>query len=100
MIMLRLLTKNIKANEDNVLGGRFTMQQHRIIDLADPVNIYDAVNQCYVSSRIQALVDENTEIRSRINRLESLHQYWAVIYILRKNTLYNKNDSNRIQIYL
>ena len=40
------------------------MQQHRIIDLADPVNSYDAVNQRYVSSRIQ---DENNETRSRIN---------------------------------
>ena len=51
------------------------MQQYRIIDLADPVNSYDAVNQRYVSSRIQARVDENNEIRSRINRLESLHQH-------------------------
>ena len=72
MIMLRLLTKKKKkkSNEDNVLGGRLSMQQHKIVDLADPVNIYDAVNQRYVSSRIQALVDE---IRSRINRIESFH---------------------------
>ena len=76
--MLRLLTKKKKkkANEDNVLGGRLSMQQHSIIDLADPVNSCDAVNQRYVSSRIQALVDESTEIRSRINRLEILHHLY------------------------
>ena len=32
----------LKANEDNVMGGRLNMQQQRIIDLADPVNSYDA----------------------------------------------------------
>ena len=32
----------LKANEDNVLGGRLNMQQHRKIYLADPVNSYDA----------------------------------------------------------
>ena len=32
----------LKANEDNVLDGRLNMQQHRIIDLAVPVNSYDA----------------------------------------------------------
>ena len=47
---VKIADKNIlKSNEDNVLGGRLSMQQHRIIDLADPVNSYDAVNQRYVS---------------------------------------------------
>ena len=67
--------KVLKSNEDNVLDGKLNMQQHKIVDLADPVDSYDAVNQRYVSYRIQALVDENTEIRSRKNRLENVHQH-------------------------
>ena len=51
--------KFLKANEDNVLDGRLNMQQHKIINLADPVSSYDAVNLRYLSSRIQALTDEN-----------------------------------------
>ena len=52
--------KFLKANEYNVLNGRLNMQYHKIINLADPVNSYDAVNLRCVSSRIQALTDENT----------------------------------------
>ena len=53
--------KFLKANEDNVLDGRLNMKQHRIVELADPVNSYYAVNLRYLSSRIQALTDENTD---------------------------------------
>ena len=58
----------LQANKDNVLDGRLDMKQHKIIGLADPVDSYDAVNERYVASRIQALVDENTQIRRRIDR--------------------------------
>ena len=59
MIMLRSpIKKYLKSNEDNVLNGRLNMQQHKITNLADPVDSYDAVNLRYVSSRIQALTDE------------------------------------------
>ena len=46
------------------------MKQHKIIGLAEPVDSYDAVNERYEASRIQALADENTQIRRRTNRLE------------------------------
>ena len=60
----------LKANEDNILEGRLDMKQHKIIGLADPVNLDDAVTKRYVASRIQALVDEMSEMRRRIARLE------------------------------
>ena len=62
----------LKANEDNILEGRLNMKQHKIIGLADPVNLDDAVTKRYVASRIQALVDEMSEMRRRIARLEIL----------------------------
>ena len=57
----------MKANEDNVLNGRLNMQQHKMINLADPVNSYDAVNLRYVSSRIQALKMKNRRQNELIN---------------------------------
>ena len=50
------------------------MNQHKIVGLTDPVNSEDAVTKRYVSSRFQALIDENIQIRSRINRLEKFKQ--------------------------
>ena len=66
--------KYLKANEDNVLDGRLDMKQHRIIGLSDPVQEDGAVTRRYISSRIQALVDENSVLRRRIDRLERLAQ--------------------------
>lgn len=63
--------KYLKANEDNVVEGRLDMKQHKIIGLADPVNFDDAVTKRYVSSRVQALVDDMSEIRRRIIKLET-----------------------------
>ena len=48
------------------------MKQNKIIGLADPVNLDDAVTKRYVASRIQALVDEMSEMRRRVTRLEPL----------------------------
>ena len=77
------IEKFLKANEDNVLDGRLNMKQQRMINLADPVDNYDAVTKRYVSSRIQAryvssriqaLADAGVELRGRIERLERLIQ--------------------------
>ena len=62
----------LKANGDNILDGRLDMKQHKLIGLTDPVNLDDAVTKRYVASRIQALVDEMSEMRRRIARLETL----------------------------
>ena len=64
--------KYFKANEDNVLNGQLNIKQHRIVDLADPVNSYDAVNLRYVSSRIQAITDENTKLSNRMTENQRL----------------------------
>ena len=64
----------LKANEDNVLDGKLDMNQHKIVGLSDPVHSDDAVTKRYVSSRFRALIDENIQIRSRINRLERFIQ--------------------------
>ena len=66
--------KYLKANEDNVLDGRLDMKKHRIIGLSDPLQEDGAVTRRYISSRIQALVDENSVLRRRIDRLEILAQ--------------------------
>ena len=66
--------KYLKANEDNVLDGRLDMKEHRIIGLADPVQEDGAVTRRYLSSRTQALVDGDSELRRRIDRLERLAQ--------------------------
>ena len=50
------------------------MNQHKIVGLSDPVDSDDAVTKRYVSSRFQALIDENIQNRSRINRLERFIQ--------------------------
>ena len=72
--------KYLKANEDNVLDGRLNMQQHKIINLADPVNSYDDVNLRYVSSRIKALTDENTKQGSSISRLSKrVDDNWKLV---------------------
>ena len=62
------------------------MQQHKITNLADPVDSYDAVNLCYVSYRIQALTDENTKKSRSISELsERVDDKWKSIttHILR-----------------
>ena len=72
--------KYLKANKDNVLNGRLNMQQHKITNLADPVESYDAVNLHYVSSRIQALADENTIQSSSISRLSKhVDDNWKLV---------------------
>ena len=56
------------------------MQQHKITNLADPVDSYDAVNLRYVSSRIQALADENTKQSSSISRLSKrVDDNWKLV---------------------
>ena len=55
-----------------MLDGRLDMKQHRMIGLSDPVKEDGAVTRRYISSRIQALVDENSVLRRRIDRLERL----------------------------
>ena len=57
----------LKANEDHILNDRLIMKQHKIIYLADN---NDAFTKRYVSSRIQAFVDADIEMRSRIDRSE------------------------------
>ena len=72
--------KYLRANEDNVLDGRLNMQQHKIVNLADPVNSNDAVNLRYVSSRIKALTDENTKQSSSISRLSKrVDDNWKLV---------------------
>lgn len=66
--------KFLKANEDNILDGRLNMKQHKTIDLADPLDNYDAVTKRYVSSRIQALVEGDVEMRISIGILERQQQ--------------------------
>ena len=61
--------KFLKANENNILNGRLNMKQHRIVNLDDLVDSCDAVNLRYVSSRIQALADENTKLSDNTQRL-------------------------------
>ena len=48
------------------------MKQYTITGLADPVNLDDVITKRYVASRTQALVDEMSEMRRRIARLETL----------------------------
>ena len=50
------------------------MNQYKIIGLYDTVDSDIAFTKRYVSSRFQALIDENIQIRSRINRLERFLQ--------------------------
>ena len=64
----------LKANEDNVLDGRLDMKQHRIIGLSDPLQEDGAVTRHYLSSRIQALIDNDSLLSRRIDRLERLAQ--------------------------
>ena len=66
--------KYLKANEDNVLDGRLDMKQHRIIGLSDPLQEDGAVTRHYLSSRIQALIDNDSLLSRRIDRLERLAQ--------------------------
>ena len=66
--------KYLKANEDNVLDGRLDMKQHRIIGLSDPLQEDGAVTRHYLSSRIQALIDNDSVLSRRIDRLERLAQ--------------------------
>ena len=58
--------KFLRADKDNILDGRLDMKQHKIVDLADPTDSYDAVNERYVASRVRALMDQNAQLRRLI----------------------------------
>ena len=64
--------KFLKVHEDNVLDGKLGMKQHKIMELADPLNADDTATKRYVSSRFQALNDELSVTRRRSDRLERL----------------------------
>ena len=65
-----LLHEILRRNTDGIMNGRLDMAQHRISGLASPVNPDDAVNQAYITSRLQTITNLLNEFNKRINNLE------------------------------
>ena len=61
------------------LKVRLHMSQHRINDLADPVEYDDAVTKRYVATRFQAPTDSNSEMQSVTNIAEAYNKIFVVI---------------------
>ena len=55
------------------------MSQHRINDLADPVEYDDAVTKRYVATRFQAPTDSNSEMQPVRNIVEAYNKIFVVI---------------------
>ena len=60
----------LRRNTDGIMNGRLDMAHHRISGLASPVNPDDAVNQAYITSRLQTITNLLNEFNKRINNLE------------------------------
>ena len=69
--MFKVEHNYMRRDRDGSLDGRLDMSNHRISGLADPIDADDAVTSRYVASRLQTLIDEVQDKKSKLDALQN-----------------------------